>query len=82
MSDHEYNQELVRLHFEHDPETVKKMAVLYIDGLDKKYESTQKSGDHVAHYRIQAELEDIEDIKAGLNHWDGPRTDDPPENWS
>jgi hypothetical protein len=27
-------------------------------------------------YRAQAELEDMDD-----DHWDGPRTDDPPENW-
>jgi hypothetical protein len=30
----------------------------------------------VARYRAQAELEDMDD-----DHWDGPRTDDPPENW-
>lgn len=35
------------------------------------------SGNCTERYRVVAELEDIAD-----GHWDGPRTDDPPENWS
>jgi hypothetical protein len=35
-----------------------------------------KSLDRTTAYRAQAELEDI-----GDGHWDGPRTDDPPESW-
>lgn len=34
------------------------------------------TSDRTARYRLEAELEDLED-----GHWDGARTDDPPESW-
>jgi hypothetical protein len=40
-----------------------------------------KSSDRTTAYRAQCELEDIDDLDAGMDHWDGPRTDDPPESW-
>jgi hypothetical protein len=44
----------------------------YIENLRKQADSD----DRVISYRAQAELEDIED-----DHWNGPRTDDPPDSW-
>lgn len=40
-----------------------------------------QTGDRVARYRLVAELEDITATEAGQDHWNGPRTDDPPEGW-
>lgn len=37
--------------------------------------------DRTARYRLVAELEDIADTEAGMDHWDGPRMDDPPDSW-
>lgn len=40
-----------------------------------------KSLDRTTAYRAQCELEDIDDVDAGMDHWDGPRNDEPPESW-
>jgi hypothetical protein len=40
-------------------------------------EERSRSADRTTAYRATAELEDIADG----DHWDGPRTDDPPASW-
>lgn len=53
--------------------TAKKIAKRYEAELEVKLEMET---DRVRQYWLQAELEDIED-----GHWNGPRTDQPPESW-
>jgi hypothetical protein len=52
---------------------------------DTKYyrelEQRAKSHDRTIAYRAQCELEDIAEFDVGVDHWDGPHEDDPPENW-
>jgi hypothetical protein len=52
---------------------------------DTKYyrelEQRARSADRTTAYRAQCELEDIDDAYAGMDHWDGPRNDNPPESW-
>jgi hypothetical protein len=52
---------------------------------DTKYyrelEQRAKSPDRTIAYRAQCELEDIAEFDVGIDHWDGPREDDPPKSW-
>jgi hypothetical protein len=56
-----------------DKKTAKKIAKRYRSELEVKLE---QETDRTRRYRIQAELEDIQD-----GHWNGPRVDDPPAGW-
>jgi hypothetical protein len=47
----------------------------------RRLEQRAKSADRAVAYRAQCELEDIAEFDVGVDHWEGPRTDDPPESW-
>ena len=53
------------------------VSAAYVNMLERTLKGLNRRTDRNAYYRVVAELEDISD-----GHWDGPRTDDPPENWS